>query len=205
MLRLGVRPASVGTLPDRSQIAPTLTSALILLACIWTHISPPPAFANGRVVEFERRLAGKYEIALGKIPATPIVGNLHLTMTITDTTASTPVMGAKVLVSAIGPPSVEGADPSMDISPTAAEPDPNDPIYYDVAVNVDRPGVWQFTIQVEADGAEPSTAEFPVEVSTPNPITGIVTLLALVVFIAVIALAVRVYIRERRRSKLSER
>lgn len=180
--------------------------AAALLACLVAAAAP--LFANGRVVEFDRRAAGPYEIALGKIPASPVVGSLHLTMTITDTAADAPVMGAEVVITAVGPPpevgeGAEGAGGAAavgaGIGPLIAEPDPNDPIYYDAATQVDRAGLWRFTVRVSAEGGPPSSAEFPIEVSSPNPITGIITLVTLVAFVGVIAMAVRVYIRERRR------
>ena len=40
-------------------------------------------------------------------------------------------------------------------------------------------------------------------VTTPNPLIGIITLVALLAFIIVVALAIRMYLRERRRSKSS--
>ena len=56
---------------------------------------------------------------------------------------------------------------------------------------------------VDSPSGGKATAEFPVSVTTPNPITGIVTLVALMAFIVVVSLAIRMYIRERRRSRQS--
>ena len=168
-----------------------------------THITASPASANGRVVEFERRVAGPYEIALGKIPPTPIVGNLYLSIVVRDASSKTPVLGALVALTAIGPDASE-----VEVGPIVVMPDSdpqNYPGYYDTqeAIVLDRVGVWRFTVSVDGAEGGKGVAEFPVEVTTPNPITGIVTLVALVSFIVVVALAVRMFLRERRRSRSS--
>ena len=178
------------------------------------HLASPSAQANGRVIEWDLRTAGAYQIGFGKIPRSPVVGNFYLSILITDAASTTPVLDADVVVSAIGP-SVEGeaapvSAPSEtgppEIGPIAVNPDPdsqNYPGYYDTEqpIVLDRPGMWTFTVSVDSPEADEATAEFPVEVTTPNPITGIITLITLLAFIIVVALAIRMYIRERRRSK----
>ena len=172
------------------------------------HLASSPAYANGRTVEFERQVAGSYEIAFGKIPPTPIVGNFFVSIVLTDTASKVPVIGANVVISATGPP-IEGETSPMrdgpEIGPIVVQPDPNPeqyPGYYDSeTIMLDRPGWWTFSVLVDSPSGGNATAEFPVNVTTPNPITGIVTLLALVAFIIVVSLAIRMYIRERRRSR----
>lgn len=194
------------------------------------HNAASQVSANGRVVEFDRRIAGEYEIALGKIPPSPIVGNFYLSILLTETATETPVLGADVVVTAVGPAPVNESGTPIDaaqtsatptsasqpnqaesawaetgqpeIGPITVNPDPdweNYPGYYDTEqpIVLDRTGLWMFTVSVE--GA--ATADFPVEVTTPNPLTGIITLVALMAFIVVVALAVRMFIRERRRSR----
>ena len=172
------------------------------------HLAASSAYANGRVVEFDRRVAGPYEIALGKIPPTPIVGNFYLSILLTDAQSKTPVLDANVVVSAVSPAGEDGAA-ATEIGPIVVNSDPdaeNYPGYYDTEqpIVLDRTGLWTFTVSVDTPEADEATAEFPVEVTTPNPITGIVTLVALLAFIIVVALAIRMYIRERRRSKTSD-
>ena len=183
---------------------------LLGVAAIATvHLASPTAQANGRVIEWDLRTAGTYQIGFGKIPRSPVVGNFYLSILITDTASTTPLLGANVVVSAIGPP-VEGeAGPVSnppEIGPIVVSPDPdpqNYPGYYDTEqpIVLDRPGMWTFTVSVDSPEADEATARFPVEVTTPNPITGIITLVALLAFIVVVALAIRMYIRERRRSR----
>ena len=168
------------------------------------------AHANGRVVEFDRQIAGPYEIALGKIPPSPIVGNLYLSILLTEAESKAPVLGAKVVVAAIGP-SVEGETSPMrddpEIGPIVVNPDPdpqNYAGYYDTErIVLDRAGWWTFSVLVESPDAGKAAAEFLVYVDTPNPLIGIITLVALLAFIIVVALAIRMYLRERRRSRSS--
>ena len=175
------------------------------------HFTASQAYANGRVVEFDRQIAGPFEIALGKIPPSPIVGNLYLSILLTEVESKAPVLGAEVVVSATGPP-VEGeASPMRDgpeIGPIVVNPDPdpqNYAGYYDTEqpIVLDRPGMWMFTVSVDSPVAGKASAQFLVNVTTPNPLIGIITLVALLAFIIVVALAIRMYIRERRRSKSS--
>ena len=181
---------------------PAILAAAAVLAAAWAawmQGAPGAAFANGRVVEFDRQEAGPYEIAFGKIPGSPRVGALFLSIIVTDTASATPVTGADVLVSATGPDAAE-----VEVGPIAVAPDPdaaNYPGYYDTTepITLDRAGLWLFAVEVDGAAGGKARAEFSVEATEPNPITGIVTLLALAAFAAVVALAIRMYLRERRR------
>ena len=169
------------------------------------------AYANGRVVEFDRQIAGPFEIALGKIPPSPIVGNLYLSILLTEVESKAPVLGAEVVVSATGPPIEGEASPMGDgpeIGPIVVNPDPdpqNYAGYYDTEqpIVLDRSGWWTFAVNVDSPDAGKASAQFLVNVTTPNPLIGIITLVALLAFIIVVALAIRMYLRERRRSKSS--
>ena len=111
-------------------------------------------------MEFDRQIAGPYEIALGKIPPTPFVGNLYLSILLTEAESKAPVLGAEVVVSATGPP-VEGeASPMGDgpeIGPMVVNPDPDPqkyPGYYDTEqpIVLDRSGWWTFAVNVDSPG-----------------------------------------------------
>ena len=175
------------------------------------HFTASQAYANGRVVEFDRQIAGPFEIALGKIPPSPIVGNLYLSILLTEVESKAPVLGAEVVVSATGPPIEGEASPMGDgpeIGPIVVNPDPdpqNYAGYYDTEqpIVLDRSGWWTFAVNVDSPDAGKASAQFLVNVTTPNPLIGIITLVALLAFIIVVALAIRMYLRERRRSKSS--
>ena len=71
---------------------------LALAATVALALPPVAAFANGRVIQFERRIAGPYEIAVGTIPQSPVIGSLHLTMSISDAATDTRILNAEVTV-----------------------------------------------------------------------------------------------------------
>ena len=127
------------------------------------------------------------------------MGALFLSIIVTDVASATPVTGADVLVSGRGPGAAE-----VEVGPVAVAADPdaaNYPGYYDTTepITLDRAGMWLFAVEVDSAAGGKARAEFSLEATEPNPITGIVTLLALAAFAAVVALAIRMYLRERRR------
>ena len=84
-------------------------AALIPALALVLVMASATAHANGRVVRFDLQVAGPYEIALGTIPATPGVGNLHLTVSVADAVTKTYILGADVVVTASGPPGPSSA------------------------------------------------------------------------------------------------
>ncbi|MBM3933194.1 MAG: hypothetical protein FJ319_02660 [SAR202 cluster bacterium] len=164
----------------RLGVAATLAVALVAAVAV-----PAVVLANGRVVDFERKAAGPYEVALGTIPADPSVGNLHLTMTVTDSATRSIVTDADITITGAGPDAT-----AVEIGPLRAEHDIRDPSYYDVATAVDREGEWRFTVAV-AGPAGQGSAEYSVKVKNASPLAGLVTLGMLVGFVAIFALAIR--------------
>ena len=162
-----------------------LAPAAVLVAGIET------ALANGRVVRFDRQVAGPYEVALGTIPASPTVGALHLTLTVADTDTEIFLQDALVVVEAAGPE--DGAA----IGPYTAEKNLDDPRFYDVNTVVEVEGVWTVTVRIDASLGE-AVAEFPIEVRSPSPIAGVATLLVLLAFLTILGVSLRAYFRERR-------
>ena len=154
--------------------------------------SPSAAHANGRIVDFVRQTAGPYEIALGTIPSTPVVGRLHMTMTITAISTQELVLDAVVVVSGAGGPDSEAPE----LGPFTAQNNLNDPSFYDVNTSVDRVGTWSFTVSVSGDAGE-GTSRFPIEVKESSPVRGIVTLLVLVALVVIVGLSLRAYLTEK--------
>ena len=156
-----------------------------LTAAVTIALLPAPAHANGRVVRFDRQVAGAYEIALGTSPPSPGVGNLHLSMIVSDAATKIYVLDADVVVTGKGP---EGG--SAEIGPIEAQPSLLDTGFYEVNTSVDSEGLWTFTILVSGDLGEAS-ADFTVEVLNTSPIIGLVTLGVLLAFLTVLGLSVR--------------
>ncbi len=154
------------------------------------HWTPAIAEANGRVVRYERRVSGPYEIALGTIPDSPSVGNLHLTMTVADASSKATVIGAEITVTGDGP------DPaSTRIGPQAAQSNLTNPSFYDLNTSVDSEGIWMFMVSVRSELGD-AQAEFPVEVRNPSPIAGILTLVVLIALLAILGFSLRAYLKE---------
>lgn len=72
-----------------------------------------------------------------------------------------------------------------------------DPVFWDIDLSVEQVGDWVFTVAVEGDLGEGS-ADFAVTVRESNPITGIITVVVLVAFLSVVALAMRTYLSARK-------
>jgi len=151
-----------------------------------------PAFANGRVQNFVTQSAGPYTLAIGTIPETPVVGNLHLTISVADESSGAYLLDAEVSVDGTGP----GAE-APDLGPIVAEKNPLDPTFYDINTSVDRVGIWKFTIDVSGELGDAST-EFEIEVMSVSPIAGILTIVGLVAFLIVLGLSVRAFLKQQR-------
>ena len=172
------------------------TSLLLAVGlAIFVASSPLVAQANGRVTNFQKKMAGPYEIGLGTIPPSPSIGNLHLALTVTDPATSTPVLDASVEIVGAGPDSTE-----IEIGPTIAANSTQDPTYYEINTSVSREGVWLFTTTItDSDGQH--SADFQVEVKNASPITGILTLVVLVAFLIIFGLSLRASLGGKRRRR----
>ena len=151
-----------------------------------------PAFANGRVQNFVTQSAGPYTLAIGTIPETPVVGNLHLTISVADESTGAYLLDAEVSVTGAGPRSEV-----PDLGPIVAEKNPLDPTFYDINTFADRVGTWKFTIDVSGELGDAST-EIEIEVTSISPIAGILTIVGLVAFLLVLGLSVRVFLKQQR-------
>ena len=182
-----------------SRLLGTLLLLAFGLAVFITSFSTV-AQANGRVTNFQKKMAGPYEIGLGTIPPSPSVGNLHLALTVTDPATKTPVLDANVEIAGAGPDSTK-----IEIGPTIAANSAQDPTYYEVNTSVSREGIWVFTTTITDDDGQHST-DFQIEVKNASPITGILTLVVLVAFLVIFGLSLRASLggKRRRRKKRAD-
>ena len=174
-------------MPTLTRIAPVLFVAVALLIAAAPHAS-----ANGRVLRFDTRQAGPYQISLGTIPDTPVVGNIHLTVTVKESATDAYVLDARVAVIGEGP----GDDP-IEIGPLVAERNLREPTYYEVNTSVEEVGTWAFAVLIEA---APGAAEtiFTLQVVKASPIGGIAILAVLLALVTILGLSGRAYFRQRR-------
>ena len=175
------------------RIAPPLVVAVILLMS-----AAPQVSANGRVLRFDTQQAGPYQVSLGTIPDAPVVGSIHLTVTVRETATDDYVLDGLVVMSGEGPGENEG-----EIGPLLAERNLREPTYYEFNTSVDELGLWTFNVLIEA---APGTAEttFTVEVTEASPLGGIAILAVLLGLVTVLGLSVRAYFRQRRNAASSQ-
>ena len=186
------------SLPVPTIVQRLLTSVLPLIAVTAAAVIlllPVTAQANGRVTKFVRQEAGPYEIALGMIPDSPVVGSLHLTMNVLDLSSQTPVLDATVAVTGRGP-EAEVAE----IGPLTAFNNPTNPAFYGINTEVDRVGIWTFTVAVSGDRGDAST-DFLIKVETPNPISKVLTWVTVMVFVALVGFGLYPFLRDRMRRR----
>ena len=182
-----------------------LTSRAALLRCAavaFALIAALPvahAYANGRVLEFQRQTAGPYEIGLGTIPSPPTVGALHLSITVTDVERDAPVLDAVVTVTGTGP----GEDAPR-TGPLEASNSPTDPVYYEATAPVESLGAWTFMVTVDGEPGR-ATASFALEVVELNPILQVITWVTVVLFFALVGLGLFPFVRDRLRKSRRRR
>ena len=162
-------------------------------------LTPGNAYANGRVLEYQRQTAGPYEIALGTIPSPPSVGALHLSITVTDVEREAPVLDAVVTVLGTGP----GED-APETGPLEASNSPTDPVYYEATAPVESLGPWTFTVTVDGELGKAS-ASFVLEVVELNPILQVITWVTILLFFALVGLGLFPFIRDRLRKSRRRR
>ena len=172
-----------------------LTAAIVALSV--TTFTGKPVFveANGRIIEYQSELVGHYQVLLGTVPDTPLVGPTHLTIRIKDVRTALFKIASVVLVTGTGPNS-----DVIELGPLNAKRDSIDPSYHDLSLVFDRPGLWTITVLFEDDESAQS-ANFLINVRKSNPVQGILTLIGVMAFLGVLGLSGRVYLKERKRGK----
>ena len=166
---------------------------MLAVAVVLFATAAPQASANGRVLHFDRQQAGPYRVSLGTIPDTPVVGNIHLTVTVEESATDEYVLDASVAVIGEGP----GDDP-IEMGPLVADRNLREPTYYEINTSVDEVGPWAFTVQVDAASGHAETT-FTFEVVKASPLGGIAILAVLLGLVTVLGLSVRAYFRQRKR------
>ena len=166
-------------------------SMLFLLVALTMTITASLAQANGRIISYERHIAGPYEIAMGTIPDTPWVGTIHLSLTVDTLFADTPapVLGALITIVGSGPDELQ-TEPEVVI----ANNNPANHRFYEAELTVDYVGVWAFDIVVDSDVGKASTT-FKVNVREANPLPGLLALVLLSVLLLTLGLSMRSYLR----------
>ena len=184
-------PAGQG---QRRSLIPWAMVALILMISTIVPLNQSPVLANGATRELvKNQRVGPYELQVGILPGGPKVGNLHISILITDAESGNLVTDATVSVLAQGP---EG---STRIGPVPAPNTPQNPQFYDVDISLDAEGSWAVTLEIDAaQGTE--NLEVPLEVTSGGGIS-----LALVAAAAIALLAVSIWAWDRIKSRRRRR
>ncbi len=157
-----------------------------------TAVAPWPAVVetHGGVTEFRKELAGPYEVAFGTSPRSPSPGAVHVSLRVVDAVTGVAVPEASVAMS--GRVLREDGSVLGSFEDVPATPFAEDPVFWDIDLAVTEVGDWVFSVSV--DGEEGAgAAEFDVRVRESSPVTGIITVIVLVAFLSVVALAMRTY------------
>jgi hypothetical protein len=160
---------------------------------------PAVAEAHGGVTEFRKERAGPYEVAFGTSPRSPSPGAVHVSLRIVDSATGVAVPGAAVAMS--GRVLNEDGSVLESFQDVPATPFEEDPVFWDIDLAVVTVGDWVFSISVEGEEGA-GEADFDVRVQESSPVTGIITVIVLVAFLSVVALAMRTYFGARKTKRV---
>ncbi|HAL49392.1 MAG: hypothetical protein FI707_15635 [SAR202 cluster bacterium] len=183
-------------------VVKSMVSGLISVAIIaaLVVIVPPAVQSHGEGMEFtNREFAGPYEVAIGTAPDPLAVGKVLISFVVIEMSSRTVVLGADINVTGRGP---DARIP--DIGPAPAFEDPTDPSFYDLNTSIDRKGEWTFDVSVSAEPGD-GDAVFVLEVAESSAITGIITLVAVLVVVAAIGVALRMFLKEKGKGRRVKR
>ena len=166
-------------------------TAVLMAAVLW----PQSVEAHGGVTEFRKERAGPYEIAFGTSPRSPSPGAVHVSLRVVDLAKGSAVPQATVTLS--GRVLGEQGSEIESFEGVVADLYEEDPVFWDIDLAVEQVGDWVFTVAVEGDLGS-GMADFDVTVRKSNPVTGIITVVVLVAFLSVVALAMRTYLSARK-------
>ena len=168
----------------------TLGIALSFVEFLQSDIS----YANGSVKVYEKRVIGSHEIGLGTVPRSPAVGVTHFAMYVKDMATNYLFDEAEVTFTATEKHS------GLKIGPKQMTNSLMDPAYYELDLNFEAEGTWaiRLTVNMESSSYE---VDYQVFVRKPNPIIPVLTAGVLVLFLVILGLSARAWVREYRKRK----
>ncbi len=126
-----------------------LATAIVLFATLF-GAGPDEAAAHGDGTEIFQQADGPFVIALRILPLQPLVGQLHVTITVDLLETGEPVEDARIRVTG----RIRNGDASALFSPALNIP--TERRYYDANFDIDDDGTWDFEVEVVADAGEGS-------------------------------------------------
>ena len=167
-----------------------LCAVLSFLGCLQADVLD----ANGSVKVYEKRVIGSYEIGLGTVPTSPAVGVTHFAMYVKDLNTGFMVNDVDVVFMATE------NDFGTEINPISMKNSLLDPDYYEVDLNFEDEGNWTVRLVVNMEEGS-HEANYQVFVRKPNPIVPILTAGVLFLFLVILGLSARAWVREYRKKK----
>lgn len=153
--------------------------------------------AHGGVTQFEKRQVGPYEIQFGTSPGSPSPGKIHVSLRIASLETGLAINGKSVHVSG----QIYGEDGSIIsfFEPVPAVQFMEDPIFWDLDLQVSEVGDWILTVTVEGDNSI-EQIDFEIKIQESSPLIGIFSVIGLILFLCVLALVVRTYFKPKVKS-----
>jgi len=132
------------THPRPSHLRFVLASAIALVVLL-IGIGGEKASAHGSGTEIFRQVDGPFVIAVRILPLQPLVGQLHITVTVDLLETGEPVEDARIRITGRHQQGSATAlfSPGLNI--------PTDRRFYDANFDLDDGGIWDFEIEVESD------------------------------------------------------
>ena len=135
------------TNPHPAHLRVALASAIVL-AVLFIGIGGEKAQAHGAGTEIFRQVDGPFVIAVRILPLQPLVGKLHITVTVDLLETGEHVEDARIRITGRHQQGSATAQfsPGLNI--------PTDRRFYDANFDLDDAGVWDFEVEVESDEGE---------------------------------------------------
>ena len=148
--------------------------------------------AHGGVTVFKKQIIGPYEIQFGTSPRSPSPGPIHIALRIVSIDNGLPLEGVTVQLSGRVPGSA--GDSISSFEPIFADQFMDDLAFWDVDIMVSEEGNWSFKVIIDNFG-DFYEADYDVKVQKSSPIVGVFSVIGLILFLTVLALAVRTYFK----------
>jgi|TARA_B100000959_G_scaffold196737_1_gene205755 hypothetical protein len=172
---------------SKLNIFPCLIFVVLLIFWNYDYIE-----AHGGVTLFKKQVIGPYEIQFGTSPKSPSPGPIHIALRIVFIDTGNPLDGATVHLSGRMVESEEDLISSFER--VFADQFIDDPAFWDADVMVSEEGNWSFKVIIENSG-DLHEADYGVKVKESNPLIGAFSVIGLILFLSVLALAVRTYFK----------
>ena len=172
------------------QILLGLGIVLSFIGCLQSDV----LYANGSVKVYEKRIINSYEIGLGTVPSSPAVGVTHFAIYVKDLDTGYLLNDVDVIFTATD------NEFGNQISPIKMTNSLMDPNYYELDLNFETEGTWtvRLILNMESRSHE---VNYQVLVRKPNPIIPILTATVLLLFLVILGLSARAWVREYRKKK----